>query len=921
MSVLTALYTLLIRPLELGFEVVYVVVNRVINNPGLSIIALSLAMNFLVLPLYRRADAMQEEERALEAGMEKWVTHIRRTFTGDKRFMILQEYYRQNHYKPTYALRGSFSLLLEIPFFIAAYRFLSGLELLHGVSFGPIIDLGAPHALICIGELRVNLLPILMTLINVVSGAVYTKGMPLKSKVQLYAMALVFLVFLYSSPSGLVFYWTLNNIFSLVKNLFYKLRNPRAVLYVLASAFGLGLIAVFGFLYPVKLKPKLFFVALGGMLQLPLLLRLIPFHFSFAGRRIDPGSDNRLFIISALIDTVLVGVMIPSAVISSSPAEFINDVSHFSSPLSYTLYSGLIALGTFMLWAGLFYYLMTPQSRSIFSKIYFSLSCVFLFDYLVYGKGQSNLSATLQYEKQPWFPRDLQLLNLFVVFVLVAVIYYCAVRLPNLTRVLSVSALLAVCGMSVLNIRNTTVTLRSSLSYIKEQSDTAAKVQENGLIHLSRNGKNVVFLMLDRAMGSYTPFIMDEKPELIEKFDGFTAYHNTISYGRITIYGAPAMMAGYEYTPAAINARSEDTFLQKHNESSLVMPVLFDSNGFQVTLCDPPLAGLEYVPNLTIYDDYPNIKTYMINKRLQLVDNDISDFTEPIRKRNFFFFGLTKVAPLLFQSSLYNAGLYNEAIPSDSPERMTEQIRSGLSTAKGLSKMFMNTYSVMHELKSLTRIDDTSENHFFFMCNEMTHEVNMLQEPDYVPSLVVDNTPFDDDLSTRYNINGRHMRMTTPGQVAHYDSNMSAMIQLAAWFDFLREEGVYDNTRIILVSDHGTSAGQFDALEIDDVFDAQEVAALLMVKDFDATGFSFSEEFMTNADAPLIAMKDLIENPVNPFTGKELNDEEKYAHDQEVLHCKIAMPEFRDGFTYPDGDWYSVHGNIYEKSNWTHIEK
>ena len=78
---------------------------------------------------------------------------------------------------------------------------------------------------------------------------------------------------------------------------------------------------------------------------------------------------------------------------------------------------------------------------------------------------------------------------------------------------------------------------------------------------------------------------------------------------------------------------------------------------------------------------------------------------------------------------------------------------------------------------------------------------------------------------------------------------------------------------------------------------------------------------MTNADAPLIAMKDLIEDPVNPFTGKELNDEEKYAHDQEVLHCSIAMPQFRDGFAYPDGDWYSVHDNLYEKSNWTHIEK
>ena len=63
MSFANILGTLLIRPLQLVFEVIFTIANRVVGDPGLSIIALSLAMNFLVLPLYRRADAMQEEER------------------------------------------------------------------------------------------------------------------------------------------------------------------------------------------------------------------------------------------------------------------------------------------------------------------------------------------------------------------------------------------------------------------------------------------------------------------------------------------------------------------------------------------------------------------------------------------------------------------------------------------------------------------------------------------------------------------------------------------------------------------------------------------------------------------------------------------------------------------------------------------
>ena len=32
---------------------------------------------------------------------------------------------------------------------------------------------------------------------------------------------------------------------------------------------------------------------------------------------------------------------------------------------------------------------------------------------------------------------------------------------------------------------------------------------------------------------------------------------------------------------------------------------------------------------------------------------------------------------------------------------------------------------------------------------------------------------------------------------------------------------------------------------------------------------------MTNADTPVLAMKDLIENPVNPFTGKLVSSEAK----------------------------------------------
>lgn len=62
MSFLNILYTLFIGPLKLLFEFIFVVSMKVLNNPGTAIIYLSIIMNLLVLPLYKRADYMQDRQ-------------------------------------------------------------------------------------------------------------------------------------------------------------------------------------------------------------------------------------------------------------------------------------------------------------------------------------------------------------------------------------------------------------------------------------------------------------------------------------------------------------------------------------------------------------------------------------------------------------------------------------------------------------------------------------------------------------------------------------------------------------------------------------------------------------------------------------------------------------------------------------------
>ncbi|MBR3041601.1 MAG: YidC/Oxa1 family membrane protein insertase, partial [Eubacterium sp.] len=593
--------------MELLFEVIFYNANKVIGVPGLSIIALSLAMNFLVLPLYKRADAMQAEEREVEERLGKWVNHIKKAFKGDERFMMLQTFYRQNDYKPSYALRGSLSLLLEIPFFIAAYHFLSNLYILQGATLGPIMDLGKPDGLLKIGGFSINILPILMTVINIVSAMIYSENLSLKSKLQMYGMALVFLVFLYQSPSGLAFYWTLNNVFSLLKNVFYKLKHPKRVLAVLFGIAGAGLL-VFALVSPAYTKRmKFFLAAFAVILLVPLIMLLLkPFKKVNLQEKIgNAQKDNsfkKIFILSGVFLCILLGLFIPSNVISSSTAEFI-DVSVIHSPIRYVVYTLFLAAGYFLVWMGIFYYLADKTGKVLFALATWCASAIFVIDFMFFKTDMGILSSFLMYEEFSVYTKNEYLIN----FAAIIGVFLICVALYKWNKKIVLSILTAgVMAMSIMSIKNI---YKISADY-KEIEELGKRSQEMPTINLSKEGKNVVVIMMDRMIGYMVPYIINEKPELEEKFDGFTFYYNTISFGHKTNYGSPGLYGGYEYTPKESNKRSDMSLMEKQNEALKVMPVSFDNAGYKVTVFDPTYAGYQWIPDLSIYDDYPNIKAY-----------------------------------------------------------------------------------------------------------------------------------------------------------------------------------------------------------------------------------------------------------------------------------------------------------------------
>ena len=239
--------------------------------------------------------------------------------------------------------------------------------------------------------------PILMTIINCVSGAIYSKGHEAKEKIQIYGMAAIFLVLLYNSPAGLVVYWTMNNVFSLVKNIFYKIKNPLKALYVCLCTFILAGDIYLIFIGHGLLKKRLALAAAISVLALlPLFVRFVNFWVSeFASPLLENKKlRTKLFLFSTVCLALFCGFVIPSEMVSSSVQEF-SDIDGIASPFYFLRNSLFQGLGFFVFWPVCIYFLFGKRIQTILS-IFFGafLVCGVVNTYIFpgdYGSLNNNL--------------------------------------------------------------------------------------------------------------------------------------------------------------------------------------------------------------------------------------------------------------------------------------------------------------------------------------------------------------------------------------------------------------------------------------------------------------------------------------------------------------------------------------------------
>lgn len=883
------LYTIILYPLVQIIEISYFLFNKLFDNTGIAILGVSLTVTLLCLPLYIVAEHWQQVERDTQKKLKPGIDRIKSVFKGDEQYMILSTFYRQNHYHPMMALRSSFGLLIQIPFFMAAYSCLSKMPALQGESFLFIKNMGQPDAIFYIGKLPINILPITMTIINIIAGAIYCKGFPFKEKAQIYGMALIFLVILYDSPAGLVLYWTMNNIFSLVKNIFYKMKNPLKVLYYIMCGAILFTVVFILFIYDGGASPKkrlIVSIPLLLLIPIPLYLNGVNWLLCKPLNCLMTNTKERfkLFLFSAIALTILTGLVLPSGLISSSVQEFSN-IGSFTSPTSFLHSPFWQSFGIFIFWTTCIYFLFHEKIQTLIASLFTSLLLCSIVNVYLFSGNYGSMDITLKFIGGIVSQKKLFILINIIVSVLIFVLPVILSKF-NKTKILSSVNIIAVFSFLVLGSINIH-TIKNEYKKFSETHNQSSEPAMNTNFSLSKTGKNVVVIMLDRAESSYFEHILVDNPDLRSIYSGFTYYPNTVSFNGHTLMASPALYGGYEYTPTEINRRENELLSTKHNEATLVLPrILTEQADFTAQMYDTSWGNYSYLADMSFTKDYSKINGGILNG---LYTGDFKkgfeDYDDSLIQnsvcRNLFFISIFRAAPAILRPVIYYKGTW----------WASEDI-SDIDS-------FIDWYGQLYFMPQLTDFNNP-ENSLIIFTNEATHCNENIDNL----NLINHSVSFKDDE------NG-------------YLINVASLEAIGNWLEYLKSNNAYDNTRIIIVADHGIGYGptyseKFNN-ELINNYPKDQLNPLLLFKDFDETGDLRTDyTFMTNADTPYLAVKDLVEKPFNPFTNVAFNNSTKN-NGVTITTDDIFMPHHSKSnktYTVRKDSMFTVKENIFDDKNW-----
>jgi YidC/Oxa1 family membrane protein insertase len=214
-----------LAPLEKALKWLLMLFYKIIPNYGVAIILLTLSVKILTFPLTRKGSESTLRMQTLAPRIKE----IQDKYKDNPQKMNAEmaEFYKKEGYNP---LSGCLPMIIQIPIFFAMYNLFNSHFDLRGAMFisGWIPDLSLPESVYHFGNFSLPILGWtdlrLLPFIYVGSQLLYGKVTQTpdqkgnaQMKIMLYAMPVVFFFILYDVPSGLLLYWIMSNVLTMVQ--------------------------------------------------------------------------------------------------------------------------------------------------------------------------------------------------------------------------------------------------------------------------------------------------------------------------------------------------------------------------------------------------------------------------------------------------------------------------------------------------------------------------------------------------------------------------------------------------------------------------------------------------------------------------------------------------------------------------------
>ena len=909
------IYTLFIAPLEFWMQKALMWGFEQTHTWGWAIIVMSLVVNFVILPIYMKAESWQEEERAIRKSFEAKEAMIKATFKGQERFAMISTMHRQAGFSPFLAMRSSIGFFLQIPFFFAAYHFLSHFEPLQGVAFMGLADLSKPDEMFHIGGFAINVMPILMTVINLVSALVYTQNMSRKDKIQLYGMAALFLVLLYDAASGLVLYWTFNNIFSLCKNIVYDLYHrfgrktiesikqrfpkhkatnevfPQSSFMSGYLVFLWGISAIFALLSSNQMdlisdatKVQLSFISdigfvLTGFACLVelVLLKVWKHHkvllafsllvlyyglntwfkwqFTGANRHYFALIAGLLFLIPVIGLTHLrcnlnmllmrgknaIGLYTPAVswliilVTAYLPIQAFCTAPELFSPtadvLALLLKYSLIGIVFFWVLDKVFKFFNAENFAGYFFSLLTLLFTIYAF---LLPMDVGTIDAFQISDPTPLYLTK----NLLVDFVVLILFFAGFIWLTRQGKVTLIRNVFIIC--CVLGLGSSTLSLWQSRGQWQTESDSTTVTlpsYNDRLLGFSKDKTNIVVVMLDAFSGSHIDILFNEYPELKDQYRGFVWYRNMLASGDSTVSSLPSIICGEKCAPWSLNENETDKSLAEKINRYYAETLNKFGPQFDIAIHERNWLEPNRLSDL-VHDDILAIRFMgdsYLNRYLQT-----NDITMGRGSSDSFLLAVSlfNSVPWSMKNLVYKDGRWIENLMPKSDTLVVRALRE---------------YAFIDGLADLSNTNASKATYKFFD-NEITHHPWLMDAKTCTvsakPKIYKTRQDNADEL--------------------HLANEMCALKALSRWINWMKSEGIFDNTMIILVSDHDG----MDSDIIGKVFGSPykgmvgKPNPLLLVKHLGRSGNKDVE--INDMPLSLTDVSKLIDNDLNiqPFTGR-----------------------------------------------------